>query len=76
MVDQIPNQVNHMRRLVDLSDVFYVDNLIMNRNTFAHLCYLMEHKGRLVHSKHINVEEKNSHVFIFLAHHKKNRIVK
>lgn len=76
MIDRIPNQMNHMRRLINLGDADCVANLRMNRNAFSRLCYLMEHIGGLVNSRYVSVEEKVAMFLSILAHHKKNRIVK
>lgn len=65
-----------MRRLVNLSDTNYVDNRRMNRNTFAHVCYLKEHISGLVESRYVSVEEKIVMFLSSLAHHKKNKITK
>ncbi|KAG8379263.1 hypothetical protein BUALT_Bualt07G0070400 [Buddleja alternifolia] len=44
MADRIPDQVSHMRRIVEYSDTSCVNNLRMNRNAFGRLCYLLEHE--------------------------------
>ncbi|PIN02346.1 hypothetical protein CDL12_25142 [Handroanthus impetiginosus] len=49
--------------MVEFSDWACLDHIRMNRNTFARLCYLLEH-------------EKVCMFLIVLAHHIKNRIVK
>ncbi|KAH6771254.1 hypothetical protein C2S52_016057 [Perilla frutescens var. hirtella] len=76
MIDRIPNQVNHLRRLVNLGDADCVATLRMTRNEFSRLCYLMEHAGGLVNSKYVSVEEKVAMFLSILSHHKKNKIFK
>ncbi|KAG8369191.1 hypothetical protein BUALT_Bualt15G0125500 [Buddleja alternifolia] len=58
MAHRRPDQVSHMRRIVELSDTSCVDNLRMNRNAFGRLCYLLEHVGGLVDSRHVSLSEK------------------
>ncbi|KAG8371301.1 hypothetical protein BUALT_Bualt13G0073500 [Buddleja alternifolia] len=76
MADRIPDQVSHMRRIVEYSDTSCVNNLRMNRNAFGRLCYLLEHVGGLIDSRHVNIPEKVCMFLSTLAHHKKNCIVK
>ncbi|KAG8372410.1 hypothetical protein BUALT_Bualt12G0063300 [Buddleja alternifolia] len=58
MAHRRPDQVSHMRRIVELSDTSCVDNLRMNRNVFGRMCYLLEHVGGLVDSRHASLSEK------------------
>ncbi|KAG8374566.1 hypothetical protein BUALT_Bualt10G0008800 [Buddleja alternifolia] len=76
MANRIPDQVSQMRRIVEYSDTYCVNNLRMNRNAFGRLCYLLEHVGGLIDSRHVNVPEKVCMFLSTLAHHKKNCIVK
>ncbi|KAG8382550.1 hypothetical protein BUALT_Bualt05G0089000 [Buddleja alternifolia] len=76
MADRIPDQVSHMRRIVEYSDTSCINNLRMNRNAFGRLCYLLEHVGGLIDSRHVNIPEKVCMFLSTLAHHKKNCIVK
>ncbi|KAL8465204.1 hypothetical protein ACS0TY_034634 [Phlomoides rotata] len=73
MVDKIPQQLEHLNELTQLSDVDYFNNLRMNRDTFNHFCYLLRHSGGLVDSRY------GEQVAIFLSvlsHHSKVRVVK
>ncbi|KAG8386295.1 hypothetical protein BUALT_Bualt03G0134200 [Buddleja alternifolia] len=47
MANRIPDQVSHMRRIVEYSDTSCANNLRMNRNAFGRLCYLLEHVALL-----------------------------
>ncbi|KAL8548289.1 hypothetical protein ACS0TY_007566 [Phlomoides rotata] len=48
MADRIPQQIEHMSELVEMSDTDYFDNLRVNRSAFNRLCYLLRHIGGLV----------------------------
>ncbi|XP_047953513.1 uncharacterized protein LOC125199580 [Salvia hispanica] len=76
ITDRVPNQVNHMNRLVRVTDVDCVDNLRMDRNTFGRLCLLIRQVEGLKDGRFVFVEEQVAMFLGILAHHKKNRIVK
>ncbi|KAL8468617.1 hypothetical protein ACS0TY_031711 [Phlomoides rotata] len=76
MLSQLPDQVIHMSRLFLDSDVDYISNLRMDRNSFGRLCFLMRELGGLVDRMYISVEEQVSMFLSIFAHHKKNRVIK
>ncbi|KAH6771362.1 hypothetical protein C2S52_016165 [Perilla frutescens var. hirtella] len=65
-----------MHNLVHLDDVTCLDHLRMNKNTFGHLCFLLENVGGLVPTLHVQLPEQVAMFLSILAHHTKNRIVK
>ncbi|KAL0445649.1 UNVERIFIED_CONTAM: hypothetical protein Slati_1692800 [Sesamum latifolium] len=73
---RIPDQVKHLRQIVDVSDVKCVDNLRMSRNAFGHLCQILENSGGLRVTRHLTVSEQVAIFLSVLAHHKKNCVVK
>ncbi|KAL8479893.1 hypothetical protein ACS0TY_026728 [Phlomoides rotata] len=75
MVDRIPQQVEHMKELTELSDVDCFNNLRMNRNTFNHFCYLLRHSGGLVDGRYVSVGEQVVIFLSVLSHHSKVRVV-
>ncbi|KAL8554552.1 hypothetical protein ACS0TY_002658 [Phlomoides rotata] len=62
MADRIPQQIEHMSELTEMSDIDCFDNLRMNREAFNRLCYLLRHMGGA--SRRV------------LSHHSKVRVVK
>ncbi|XP_075485107.1 uncharacterized protein LOC142524855 [Primulina tabacum] len=75
MTQRLTAQINHLHRIIEIGDVQCVVNLRMNRNAFAHLCYLLTHVGGLGDSRYVRIEEKVAMFLSILAHHKKNRII-
>ncbi|XP_057809810.1 uncharacterized protein LOC131024320 [Salvia miltiorrhiza] len=73
---RIPDQVKHMDRLVNISDVDCIANLRMDRNTFGRLCILLRQLGGLKDGRYVTVEEQVAMFLSVLAHHKKNRVVR
>ncbi|XP_073286067.1 uncharacterized protein [Primulina huaijiensis] len=71
---RINAQMSHLYRIIEIGDVQCVVNLRMNRNAFAHLCYLLTTVGGLVESRYVRIQEKVAMFLSILAHHKKNRI--
>ncbi|KAL8493034.1 hypothetical protein ACS0TY_024298 [Phlomoides rotata] len=55
MVDKIPQQLEHLNELTQLSDVDCFNNLRMNHDTFNHFCYLLRHSGGLVDGRYVSV---------------------
>ncbi|KAL3533032.1 hypothetical protein ACH5RR_006553 [Cinchona calisaya] len=51
--EKLENQIKHLDRLIQFSDAWCVDNLRMNKNAFARLCYLLRENGGLVDSRHV-----------------------
>ncbi|KAH6826891.1 hypothetical protein C2S53_016611 [Perilla frutescens var. hirtella] len=74
--EKVSKQLEHMHNLVNLDDVTCLDHLRMNRNTFGHLCFLLENVGGLVPTRHVQLPEQVVMFLSMLAHHTKNRIVK
>ncbi|XP_073295635.1 uncharacterized protein [Primulina huaijiensis] len=74
MTRRINAQMSHLYRIIEIGDVQCVVNLRMNRNAFAHLCYLLTTVGGLVESRYVRIQEKVAMFLSILAHHKKNRI--
>ncbi|KAL8536385.1 hypothetical protein ACS0TY_011849 [Phlomoides rotata] len=76
MVDRIPQQLEHMNELTELSDVDCFNNLRMNRDTFNSFCYLLRHSGGLVDGRYVFVGEQVTIFLNVLSHHSKVRVVK
>ncbi|GFP96559.1 hypothetical protein PHJA_001800000 [Phtheirospermum japonicum] len=76
LTDRQPDRINHMRELISISDRACVEQLRMDRNAFARLCYLVEHVGGLAQSRNVLISEQVALFLSVLAHHKKNRVVK
>ncbi|XP_057800517.1 uncharacterized protein LOC131015993 [Salvia miltiorrhiza] len=76
ILPRIPDQIKHMNRLTNVSDVDCIINLRMDRNTFGRLCQLLRQLGGLHNSRYIGVEEQVAMFLSVLAHHKKNRVVR
>ncbi|KAG8371195.1 hypothetical protein BUALT_Bualt13G0061800 [Buddleja alternifolia] len=66
MAERTPDQVSRTRRLVQISDTSCIGNLMMNRNSFARLCYLLEHVGGLVESRYVGIYEKVAMFLLYL----------
>lgn len=75
-LSRIPDQVSHINRLVNVSDVTCLENLRMNRNAFGRLCRILRQTGDLTDDRYVKVEEQIALFLSILAHHKKIRIVK
>ncbi|KAL0395388.1 UNVERIFIED_CONTAM: hypothetical protein Slati_4505000 [Sesamum latifolium] len=73
---RIPDQVKHLRQIVELSGVKCVDNLRMSRNAFGHLCQILENSGALRGTRHLTISEQVAIFLNVLAHYKKNCVVK
>ncbi|XP_057775185.1 uncharacterized protein LOC130994170 [Salvia miltiorrhiza] len=69
-IAQIPDQVKHLNRLTNVSDVDCILNLRMDRNTFGR-----KQLGSLDDGRYVSLEEQVAMFLSILAHHKKNRIV-
>ncbi|KAL8550868.1 hypothetical protein ACS0TY_000081 [Phlomoides rotata] len=76
MVDRIPQQLQHMNELIELSDDDCFNNLRMNRDTFNRFCYLLRHNGGLVDGRFVSVGEQVAIFLSVLSHHSKVRVVK
>ncbi|KAL8493721.1 hypothetical protein ACS0TY_024777 [Phlomoides rotata] len=76
MVDRIPQQLEHMNELTELSDADCFNNLRMNRDTFNHFCYFLRHSGGLVDGRYVSVGEQVIIFLSVLSHHSKVRVVK
>ncbi|KAL0385947.1 UNVERIFIED_CONTAM: hypothetical protein Sradi_2989000, partial [Sesamum radiatum] len=48
----------------------------MDRNAFGRLCYILEHFGGLLSTKHVTVAEQVAMFLSVIAHHMKNFIIK
>ncbi|XP_042060054.1 uncharacterized protein LOC121804535 [Salvia splendens] len=71
--DRIPRQVQHLNRLLSVSDVDCFVNLRMDRNAFGRLCHLLRDVGGLRSGRYVLLEEQVAIFLGILAHHKKNR---
>ncbi|KAL8542899.1 hypothetical protein ACS0TY_003688 [Phlomoides rotata] len=76
MVDRIPQQLQHLNELTQLSDVECFNNLRMNRDTFNRFCYLLRHSGGLIDGRYVSVGEQVAIFLSVLSHHSKVRVVK
>lgn len=76
LLKKIPDQTNHLNRLVRLSNVDCVANLRMDVNTFGRLCQILSQRGGLITGKSLPIEEQVAIFLGVLAHHDKNRVVK
>ncbi|KAL8529472.1 hypothetical protein ACS0TY_006775 [Phlomoides rotata] len=75
MVDRIPQQLEHMNELTELSDVDCFNNLRMNRDTFNRFCYLLRYYGGLVDGIYVSVGEQFAIFLSVLSHNSKVRVV-
>ncbi|KAK6152735.1 hypothetical protein DH2020_012374 [Rehmannia glutinosa] len=76
LVDRLPDQIKHMRDLINISDTDCIAQLRMDRNAFGRLCYLLENIGGLVRTRNVPTTEQVAIFLTVLAQHKKNRVVK
>ncbi|KAL8486995.1 hypothetical protein ACS0TY_023624 [Phlomoides rotata] len=76
MVDRIPQQLEHLNELTQLSDVDCFNNLRMNCDTFNRFCYLLRHSGGLVDGRYVSVGEQVAIFLSVLSHHSMVRVVK
>ncbi|KAL8556047.1 hypothetical protein ACS0TY_003739 [Phlomoides rotata] len=72
MVDRIPQQLEHLNELTQLSDVDCFNNLRMNCDTFNRFCYLLRHSGGLVDGRYVSVGEQVAIFLSVLSHHSKD----
>ncbi|KAG8390918.1 hypothetical protein BUALT_Bualt01G0133500 [Buddleja alternifolia] len=73
---KIRKQIEHLHDLISFNDETCIENLIMSRNAFGRLCYLLENVGGLSSTKNVQVTEQVAIFLSILAHHKKNCVVK
>ncbi|KAL0448550.1 UNVERIFIED_CONTAM: hypothetical protein Slati_1411400 [Sesamum latifolium] len=66
---RISDQVRNLHRLV------VVGNLRMDHNAFGRMCYILEHSGGLLGTKHVTVSEQVVMFLSVISHQKKNCIV-
>ncbi|XP_047983670.1 uncharacterized protein LOC125224329 [Salvia hispanica] len=76
IINKVPRQLDHLDRLIHLTDVDCIDNLQMDRNTFGKLCRILAGLGGLQIGKCLGIEEQVAIFVGVLAHHTKNRIVR
>ncbi|XP_057764994.1 uncharacterized protein LOC130985849 [Salvia miltiorrhiza] len=76
ILHRIPEQVKHLSRLTNISDIDCVVNMRMDRNAFGRLCQLLRQLGGLTNGRYVTVEEQVAVFLSVLAHHKKNRVVR
>ncbi|KAL1544806.1 hypothetical protein AAHA92_21610 [Salvia divinorum] len=75
ILNKIPAQLEHLDRLMNLTDTNCLSNLLMNRNCFDKLCGILVDRTGLRHGMYLGVEEQVSIFLGVLAHHKKKWIV-
>ncbi|KAL6584211.1 hypothetical protein OROMI_003500 [Orobanche minor] len=76
MLDRIPGQVARLNRFYFHEGPACFDNLRIDRNTFAKLCFLLSELGGLRHQRYMTVEEQVSMFLSVLGHHKKQRVIR
>ncbi|XP_041993309.1 uncharacterized protein LOC121743961 isoform X1 [Salvia splendens] len=76
VLNKIPAQLEHLSRLVDVTDADCLANLRMDRNTFGRLCRVLVERGGLRTGQCLGVEEQVAIFVGVLAHHTKNRVVR
>ncbi|KAL8534205.1 hypothetical protein ACS0TY_010273 [Phlomoides rotata] len=76
MTNRIPQQIEHMSELVEMSDTDCFDNLRLNWEAFNRLCYLLRHMGRLVDGRYVTVGEQVALFLSVLSLHSKVRVVR
>ncbi|XP_057787503.1 uncharacterized protein LOC131004763 [Salvia miltiorrhiza] len=76
MICRMPDQIKHLGRMIDATDIDCIANLRMDRSTFGRLCRILRERGGLVDGNYVKVEEQVAIFLSVLAHHKKNRVVK
>ncbi|KAL1564378.1 hypothetical protein AAHA92_06729 [Salvia divinorum] len=76
VLNKIPAQLDHLNRLVNVTDADCLANLRMDRNAFGRLCLVLRDRAELRQGKCLGVEEQVAMFVGVLAHHKKNRVVK
>ena len=69
-------RIEELDRLIRGSDVTCIEQLRMDRHTFAMLCELLRTSGRLKIDGEVGVEEQVAIFLHILAHHVKNRVIK
>ncbi|KAI3458690.1 hypothetical protein Pfo_015353 [Paulownia fortunei] len=75
LTHQVPKQIEHLCDLININDETCINNMQMDKNTFARLCFLLENVDGLVHIRHIQISEQVAIFLIVLAYHKKNQVV-
>lgn len=76
MIERFPAQVQHLHRMVHVTDSDCLNNLRMDRNAFGRLCRLLRDVGGVSDGRYVTVEEQLAIFLGILAHHKKNCVVK
>ncbi|XP_057788919.1 uncharacterized protein LOC131005839 [Salvia miltiorrhiza] len=76
LIQRMPDQIKHLDRMVNFSDVDCIVNLRMDRNTFGRLCQLLRQLAGMRNGRFVTVEEQVAMFLSVLAHHKKNRVVR
>ena len=70
------SRVDYINRLITYNDTECIDQLRMDRRTFAVLCELLRNTRRLKTNGLVFVEEQVCMFLHILAHHVKNRIIR
>ena len=65
----------YIYRLIHEGPASCVENLRMDKRSFYKLCFLLESRGYVQQSRHVNVVEKVAMFLYILGHHTKMRIV-
>ncbi|GER25187.1 disease resistance protein, partial [Striga asiatica] len=73
MSNRLLSQIEHMKVLVEISDRTCIEQRRMDRSTFGHLWYLLEHIGSLRNTRDIQISEEVAIFLSVLAHHKRNK---
>lgn len=76
ILNRIPRQIDHLNRLVGVTDTVCLVNFRMDRNAFGRLCRLFRELRVLRERRFLRIEEQVAIFLGVLAHHKKNRIVR
>ncbi|XP_041993397.1 uncharacterized protein LOC121744019 isoform X2 [Salvia splendens] len=76
LISKVPQQLIHLERLINVTDVDCIANLRMDRNTFGKLCRILTEQGGLRPGKCLGIEEQVAIFLGVLAHHNKNRVVR
>ncbi|KAK6158944.1 hypothetical protein DH2020_006258 [Rehmannia glutinosa] len=76
MIARNPAQIDHMHALIHDTDPNFIQQLRMDRNTFARLCFLLENIGGLQRTRHVQISEQVAIFLSVLSRHKKNMVVK
>ena len=76
VLTKVPEQLQRLHRLINVTDLDCIDNLRMDRNTFGKLCRILKDRGGLHIGKCLGIEEQVAMFIGVLSHHKKNRVVR